>query len=192
MVESKIIKSTIIFYIMLCKTFRYFIFYFTVVFYYNQDANNPIMMSIGDFKDVKCVWSSGSGASNRGVYFLNRDGRMWATGGQATEASLGTDGAIKKAHELVDKYPEKYFMPDQFSNEYNKIAQVNSHRNNNSQTLHFGDIERAPSSKTDDEINRLFFAFSTLFSTTSILGSGSTPSKITKGRPTELEGFSMP
>lgn len=39
-----------------------------------------------------------------------------------TEAKLGTDGAIKKARELVDKNPEKYFMPDQFSNEYNKIA----------------------------------------------------------------------
>jgi len=39
-----------------------------------------------------------------------------------TDADLGTDGAIKKARELVSKYPEKYFMPDQFSNEYNKIA----------------------------------------------------------------------
>ena len=39
-----------------------------------------------------------------------------------TEAELGTDGAIIKARELVKKYPEKYFMPDQFSNEYNKIA----------------------------------------------------------------------
>lgn len=39
-----------------------------------------------------------------------------------TGAELGTDGAIKKARELVKKYPEKYFMPDQFSNEYNKIS----------------------------------------------------------------------
>jgi len=39
-----------------------------------------------------------------------------------TEAKLGTDGAIKKARELVRKYPRKYFMPDQFSNKYNKIA----------------------------------------------------------------------
>lgn len=39
-----------------------------------------------------------------------------------TEASLGTDGAIRKAHELVDSYPELYFMPNQFSNEYNKLA----------------------------------------------------------------------
>ncbi len=39
-----------------------------------------------------------------------------------TEGSLGTDGAIRKARELVRKHPEKYFMPDQFSNEYNRIA----------------------------------------------------------------------
>ncbi|MGE5474169.1 MAG: PLP-dependent cysteine synthase family protein [Ignavibacteriales bacterium] len=39
-----------------------------------------------------------------------------------TDASLGTDGAIRKAHELVSKYPDKYFMPNQFSNEYNKLA----------------------------------------------------------------------
>jgi len=39
-----------------------------------------------------------------------------------TDAKLGTDGAIIKARELVKAEPEKYFMPDQFSNEYNKIA----------------------------------------------------------------------
>ncbi len=39
-----------------------------------------------------------------------------------TDPKLGTDGAIIKARELVKKYPQKYFMPDQFSNEYNKIA----------------------------------------------------------------------
>ncbi len=39
-----------------------------------------------------------------------------------TEGKLGTDGAIRKARELVKAYPQKYFMPDQFSNEYNKIA----------------------------------------------------------------------
>lgn len=39
-----------------------------------------------------------------------------------TDAKLGTDGAIKKAHELAEKNPRKYFMPDQFSNKYNKIA----------------------------------------------------------------------
>jgi cysteine synthase B len=39
-----------------------------------------------------------------------------------TDAKLGTDGAIAKARELVKENPEKYFMPDQFSNKYNKIA----------------------------------------------------------------------
>jgi S-sulfo-L-cysteine synthase (O-acetyl-L-serine-dependent) len=39
-----------------------------------------------------------------------------------TEAKLGTDGAIRKARELVKKYPRRYFMPDQFTNKYNKIA----------------------------------------------------------------------
>ena len=38
------------------------------------------------------------------------------------DASEGTDGAIKKARELAAKYPEKYFMPDQFSNYFNKLA----------------------------------------------------------------------
>ena len=39
-----------------------------------------------------------------------------------TEGKLGTDGAIRKARELVKEYPDRYFMPDQFSNEYNKIT----------------------------------------------------------------------
>ena len=39
-----------------------------------------------------------------------------------TDAKLGTDGAIMKARELVKTYPDQYFMPDQFTNEYNKIA----------------------------------------------------------------------
>ncbi|HUU26816.1 MAG TPA: cysteine synthase family protein [archaeon] len=39
-----------------------------------------------------------------------------------TDAKLGTDGAIKKARQLVKDHPEKYFMPDQFANEYNKMA----------------------------------------------------------------------
>jgi cysteine synthase B len=43
-----------------------------------------------------------------------------------TDPKLGTDGAIKKARELVAKNPEKYFMPDQFSNENNKLAHYHS------------------------------------------------------------------
>jgi cysteine synthases len=47
-----------------------------------------------------------------------------AFGGKVTltDGKLGTDGAIRRARELVKENPEKYFMPDQFSNEYNKIA----------------------------------------------------------------------
>jgi cysteine synthase B len=39
-----------------------------------------------------------------------------------TAGRLGTDGAIHKARELVQQYPDKYFMPDQFSSEYNKLT----------------------------------------------------------------------
>jgi len=37
-----------------------------------------------------------------------------------TDGKLGTDGAIMKARELVKAHPENYFMPDQFSNAYNR------------------------------------------------------------------------
>ncbi|MFC1872711.1 PLP-dependent cysteine synthase family protein [Chloroflexota bacterium] len=39
-----------------------------------------------------------------------------------TDGKLGTDGAIRKAREIIAAHPDKYFMPDQFSNEYNKLA----------------------------------------------------------------------
>lgn len=39
-----------------------------------------------------------------------------------TNAEKGTDGAIMKARELVKEHPDKYFMPDQFTNKYNKIT----------------------------------------------------------------------
>jgi S-sulfo-L-cysteine synthase (O-acetyl-L-serine-dependent) len=39
-----------------------------------------------------------------------------------TDADKGTDGAIIKARELVKNNSDKYFMPDQFSNKYNKLA----------------------------------------------------------------------
>jgi cysteine synthase B len=39
-----------------------------------------------------------------------------------TDEKLGTDGAILKAKELIKANPDKYFMPDQFSNKFNKIA----------------------------------------------------------------------
>jgi len=39
-----------------------------------------------------------------------------------TDGKLGTDGAILKARELMSRFPDRYFMPDQFSNKYNNIA----------------------------------------------------------------------
>jgi len=55
---------------------------------------------------------------------IERRKMIEAFGGKVTltDANLGTDGAIRKAHELCRKYPDKYFMPNQFSNEYNKLA----------------------------------------------------------------------
>jgi cysteine synthase B len=47
-----------------------------------------------------------------------------AFGGKVTltDGKLGTDGAINKARDLAKDHPDKYFMPDQFSNVYNRIA----------------------------------------------------------------------
>jgi S-sulfo-L-cysteine synthase (O-acetyl-L-serine-dependent) len=39
-----------------------------------------------------------------------------------TEGKLGTDGAIRRARDLVKERPDRYFMADQFTNEYNKMA----------------------------------------------------------------------
>lgn len=39
-----------------------------------------------------------------------------------TDAQYGTDGAIRKVKEMVEKHPEKYFTTDQFSNKYNGVA----------------------------------------------------------------------
>ena len=41
---------------------------------------------------------------------------------ELTAAREGTDGAIKKAHELLDAAPDKYYMPNQFVNENNVLA----------------------------------------------------------------------
>ena len=53
-----------------------------------------------------------------------RQKMITAFGGKVilTAAEEGTDGAIRKARELVAQSPDKYFMPDQFTNRYNKIA----------------------------------------------------------------------
>jgi len=39
-----------------------------------------------------------------------------------TPGSEGTDGAIKRAHQIVKGEPEKYYMPNQFDNDYNILA----------------------------------------------------------------------
>jgi len=39
-----------------------------------------------------------------------------------TPAKEGTDGAIRRAQEFVKNEPEKYYLPDQFSNEANVLA----------------------------------------------------------------------
>lgn len=39
-----------------------------------------------------------------------------------TPAEEGTDGAIRKAYQLVKEEPDKYFMPNQFENENNVLA----------------------------------------------------------------------
>ena len=55
---------------------------------------------------------------------IERRKMIQAFGGKITltDPSQGTDGAIRKAHELVKNNPDKYCMPNQFSNEYNKLA----------------------------------------------------------------------
>ena len=66
--------------------------------------------------DVEIVMSSAVSVERRQM--------IQAFGGKVTltDGKLGTDGAIRKAREMVKADPEKYFMPDQFSNEFNKIA----------------------------------------------------------------------
>ncbi len=39
-----------------------------------------------------------------------------------TPAGEGTDGAIRKARKMLDENPDKYFMPDQFTNHSNYLA----------------------------------------------------------------------
>ena len=59
---------------------------------------------------------------------IERQQMIKAFGGNIvlTQADEGTDGAIRKCRELVARFPEKYFNPDQFSNVYNKLAHYQS------------------------------------------------------------------
>jgi cysteine synthase len=59
-----------------------------------------------------------------------------------TEGSKGMNGAEDYAKQLAEKYPEKYFMPNQFDNEYNTLAHYESTaeeiwRDTNGKVTHF-------------------------------------------------------
>ena len=73
---------------------------------------------IGQVKGYKVQIVMGAGVS------VERQQVIKAFGGEIilTPAELSTDGAILKVRELVKQNPNKYFNPNQFSNEYNKIA----------------------------------------------------------------------
>ena len=55
---------------------------------------------------------------------IERQKMIKAFGGEIilTDPHLGTDGAIMKVREMIAEKPEKYFNPNQFSNEHNKMA----------------------------------------------------------------------
>ena len=55
---------------------------------------------------------------------IERQKMIKAFGGEIilTDPKLGTDGAIIKVRELIAENPGKYFNPNQFSNEHNKLA----------------------------------------------------------------------
>jgi len=55
---------------------------------------------------------------------IERQKMIKAFGGEIilTDADKGTDGAIVKTKELLTQYPEKYYNPDQYSNETNKLT----------------------------------------------------------------------
>ena len=59
-----------------------------------------------------------------GAVSVERQKMIKAFGGKVilTDPDAGTDGAIRYARQTVAGNPEHYFMPDQFSNRYNKLA----------------------------------------------------------------------
>ena len=69
--------------------------------------------------DVEIVMSSGVSVERRKII------RSYGGKVTLTPAEQGTDGAIRKAHQLVDENPGKYFMPDQFTNAANYMAHYN-------------------------------------------------------------------
>lgn len=59
-----------------------------------------------------------------GAVSIERQKMIKAFGAEVilTDPSAGTDGAIREARKRKNENPDKYFMPDQFSNKYNQIA----------------------------------------------------------------------
>jgi len=55
---------------------------------------------------------------------IERQKMIRAFGGEIllTDPNLGTDGAIMKVKEMITENPDRYFHPNQFSNENNKLA----------------------------------------------------------------------
>ena len=55
---------------------------------------------------------------------VERQKMIKAFGGEVilTDPAMGTDGAIVKVREMIAENPEKYYNPNQFSNEHNKLA----------------------------------------------------------------------
>lgn len=45
---------------------------------------------------------------------------------ELTPSNEGTDGAIRRAHRMLDEEPDKYYMPNQFENEHNILAHYES------------------------------------------------------------------
>jgi cysteine synthase B len=43
-----------------------------------------------------------------------------------TPAHEGTDGAIRRAHQMLEEAPDRYYMPNQFDNPYNVLAHYES------------------------------------------------------------------
>ncbi len=66
--------------------------------------------------DVEIVMSEGVSEERRRII------RSYGAKVTLTPAEEGTDGAIRLAHRLVAENPDKYFMPDQFSNAANYMA----------------------------------------------------------------------
>ncbi len=74
------------------------------------------MLGVVKGYDVEIVMSAGVSEERRTII------RSYGAKVTLTPADEGTDGAIRKAHRLVEENPGKYFMPDQFGNASNYQA----------------------------------------------------------------------